>query len=249
MKKSIASFIAGAIIFSTVGVYAAGGNMIEVFYNVKDIKINMVSNMPEQKPFIYNGTTYVPLRYVADSLGQDVGWDGKTQTIFIGEKLTESAVYPGNGIDYMGYQENDHNAHFYYSYEGNYEKEDNYYNGVSRKIKDNVNSEYDKYIVLYHESYGSSDRSNHIDFPLNGQYKTFKAKIGLLGDTKDTTNEGTLEIIADDKVMETIDIKAGSFPEEVSVDLTGVNKITFKFYSVNTTSIGVGLFNAYFIKK
>ena len=32
--------------------------------------------------FIYNGTTYVPLRFVADSLGLGVEWDGSTSSIY-----------------------------------------------------------------------------------------------------------------------------------------------------------------------
>lgn len=35
--------------------------------------------------FIYNGTTYVPLRAVSQSLGKAVNWDGSTQSVYIGE--------------------------------------------------------------------------------------------------------------------------------------------------------------------
>ena len=34
--------------------------------------------------FSYNGTTYVPLRAVSESLGKAVKWDGSTQSVYIG---------------------------------------------------------------------------------------------------------------------------------------------------------------------
>jgi len=35
--------------------------------------------------FVYNGTTYVPLRAVSQSLGKNVNWDGEKQRVYIGE--------------------------------------------------------------------------------------------------------------------------------------------------------------------
>lgn len=39
--------------------------------------------------FVYNGTTYVPLRAVSQSLGKNVNWDGENQRVYIGEKPGE----------------------------------------------------------------------------------------------------------------------------------------------------------------
>ena len=40
------------------------------------------------EPFIYNGTTYLPLRAVATALGLDVDWDGDTSTVILGGEYT-----------------------------------------------------------------------------------------------------------------------------------------------------------------
>lgn len=40
-----------------------------------------------QRGFIYNGTTYVPLRFVAESLGQQVRYDGAATSIYLNQKL------------------------------------------------------------------------------------------------------------------------------------------------------------------
>lgn len=87
--KFTLGFIAGAMVFGTIGVAAAASTKtIGVIFGIEDIKINNVSKMPKQEPFTYNGTTYVPLRYISDNLGAEVGWDAKTQIITINSKQT-----------------------------------------------------------------------------------------------------------------------------------------------------------------
>ncbi|MCL6451165.1 MAG: NPCBM/NEW2 domain-containing protein [Acetobacteraceae bacterium] len=36
--------------------------------------------------FVYQGTTYVPLRFISEALDQEVVWDGRTYTIYIGPR-------------------------------------------------------------------------------------------------------------------------------------------------------------------
>lgn len=42
------------------------------------------------EPFIYNGTTYLPVRAVGNALGQDVSWNGSTKTVYIGMNETDT---------------------------------------------------------------------------------------------------------------------------------------------------------------
>ncbi|MDR2088065.1 MAG: copper amine oxidase N-terminal domain-containing protein [Clostridiales Family XIII bacterium] len=49
----------------------------------------------EVAPFIAGGTTYLPVRAVAEALGLSVSWDGATKSVYLGEqpeKAAESAV-------------------------------------------------------------------------------------------------------------------------------------------------------------
>lgn len=86
VKPFIAGLVIGAISFGTIGAYgASNGMLIEIFHGVNNIVINGVSNMPSNKPFIYNGSTYVPLRYISENLGETVSWDRATRTVYIGE--------------------------------------------------------------------------------------------------------------------------------------------------------------------
>lgn len=48
--------------------------------NPKDAKGNKV------EPFIYKGTTYLPVRAISEAFGKNVDWDRNTSTVYIGEK-------------------------------------------------------------------------------------------------------------------------------------------------------------------
>lgn len=37
------------------------------------------------EPFVYNGTTYLPVRAVGNAIGKEVGWDDTTQTVYLGD--------------------------------------------------------------------------------------------------------------------------------------------------------------------
>ena len=55
---------------------AIAGNMIKVYVNGKQV-------ISDQQPFITNGRTMVPLRFVAEALGAEVNWDGATESVLI----------------------------------------------------------------------------------------------------------------------------------------------------------------------
>lgn len=71
-------------------VYAANlTKKIDVLYD--DIKIlsNNIEFMPvdehgsQVEPFIYEGTTYLPVRAVSEVLGKNVSWDSETKTVMV----------------------------------------------------------------------------------------------------------------------------------------------------------------------
>ena len=55
-----------------------------------DMYFNGTTNVPAG--FDYNGTVYVPLRFVSESLGKQVTWDGTTYTININDQSTPTNV-------------------------------------------------------------------------------------------------------------------------------------------------------------
>lgn len=237
MKRFIVGFLAGTLIFGSVGAFAASGNMIEVFYNIKGIKINNVTQMPEQKPFIYQGTTFVPLRYVSEKLGKPVKWDSKTQTIIIGETADSGSVFIGDSLEYMNYQA---------GYIGNTA---DYKFNSTKKVKDNLGNEYENYLVLGISKYSGEENAwNYVEFPLNGQYKTFKAIVGITEQSKETTDQMKLEIFNDDKLVKTINVSAGDMTKDINIKVENTLKIKFKLSTLSEDDAQIGLFNPHFLK-
>ncbi|GFN33845.1 stalk domain-containing protein [Paenibacillus xylaniclasticus] len=241
LKDKLKGFVAGIIVstlFAGAAAYAAsGGTMIEVFYDVKNIKINKVSKMPtEGKPFLYQGTTYVPLRFVAESLGQKVAWDGKSGTVLIGQQDGPNDEALGVNVKPM------------------YTSAANVRNIVlvndGAQIQDNLSNSYTSYLkmVAAAEDMRPSLKVEKIwqDYPLNGQYTTFKAKVGILKDFQDSTNIVTFIIEGDGVELYSHDFGRGTFPEDVTVDVKGVKKLTFKVQNkeyIGNTNSGIGVFN------
>lgn len=83
LKHVIVSFCAGALFFSGVS-YAADPSKIEAV--VKPLKLffdGVEKKVPAKQPSIlYNGTTYVPLRFAADAFGQGVRYDAAKSSIY-----------------------------------------------------------------------------------------------------------------------------------------------------------------------
>ena len=55
------------------------------------------------EPFIYNGTTYLPVRAVGNALGQDVSWNGNTKTVYIGMNESDTAAKKLKPYETNGY--------------------------------------------------------------------------------------------------------------------------------------------------
>gem|GEM_PF-789967 len=83
LKHVIVSFCAGALFFSGVS-YAADPSKIEAV--VKPLKFffdGVEKKLPDkQTSIVYNGTTYVPIRYAADAFGQSVRYDGAKSSVY-----------------------------------------------------------------------------------------------------------------------------------------------------------------------
>ena len=66
-------------------------NNIKIIVNGEEITPTDVNgNIVE--PFIADGTTYLPVRALANALGQEVFWDGETNSVYIGEMPEKEEV-------------------------------------------------------------------------------------------------------------------------------------------------------------
>jgi len=89
MKKQLQGFIIGVIITAMILTSTSFAETIkqtiEVVFNSINITVN--GEKVEADNILYNGTTYVPLRAVAEMLEKEVGWDQETRTVSINDKV------------------------------------------------------------------------------------------------------------------------------------------------------------------
>lgn len=61
-----------------------GSKVIVLSPNVKEAQIDGQDVQLDVPPLLFEGSTYVPLRFVAQALGDSVAYDGKTKTVTVG---------------------------------------------------------------------------------------------------------------------------------------------------------------------
>lgn len=213
MKVLVFVFIVAFALGSTITAFGASvGKNITVFFN--DIKLMVDEKVITPKdangnivePFIYNGTTYLPVRALAEALGQDVNWDSNTATVVIGKYDAGESLYPDVKLEKMDYL-----------YENRAHIESN------SSIKDNFGNSYTGYI--YVEAGGTSN--GNITYALNSKYSKLTGTVILKYDYRNRdNNEGELLFITDDKVVKKVSLlNAGDSPVDFQIDLNNVNRL------------------------
>ena len=108
-KRIFVCVLVALVIVSCAGTASAsyGKKMAELHY--RDIKITLNGEKIEPKdaagnpvePFIIDGTTYLPVRAIAEALGMDVQWDGETRTAMLSEP-GHTASTESEKVNYAG---------------------------------------------------------------------------------------------------------------------------------------------------
>lgn len=85
MKKFICGILIGSICTISIGSLASGvWDNIDVLKN--DIKVVVNGDEVTDDNFVYEDTTYLPIRAVSTALGEKVEYDEQTNTAYIGER-------------------------------------------------------------------------------------------------------------------------------------------------------------------
>lgn len=249
-RVQIKSFIAGvtvsSIVTASVSIFAdplekqisAVFNNIELIVDGQEIvPKDLAGNVVE--PFIYNGTTYLPVRALAQALGKPVDWNGNKNRVYIGSRSLTS----------LRYVEDDE-----FIKTGMW---DSMYNNDGEDVR-NVcklsGKEYNQSIVYHLYSHLTE---GHLIYNLNSQYKKLSGIFGIdddsaarikRGSTEDDTNKYytkdyiQLKVTGDGKVIYlSPEIKADDKPVEVSADLTDVKQIRIDYVYSATESDAIDL--------
>ena len=106
MKKR-SRFIAIALVLSLVlgtAAMAASGKNVLIFPGVNITVDGQDATPTDKEVFLYNDTTYVPLRFLAELFGLNVGWDADTNTVLLGKQpaVYTPGTYTGTAMGFGG---------------------------------------------------------------------------------------------------------------------------------------------------
>lgn len=165
------------------------------------------ANGNEVQPMIYNGTTYLPVRTVANALGKAVYWDGPNYTVYLGEmdgKLEYPTVYLKDMTNIAA---------------GSDSK-------VMTLATANSNFQEQQNNITYFYTQDENERNlDGPEFLLNYKYDTFKCTF-FVPEGSTFIGETYFNIIADDKIIYTSPkIDKTSQSSEILIKVKGYNHI------------------------
>ena len=214
MKQKLQGLIAGVLIGATItggAVIAANtttlydviANGIKIVVDGKELHpTDAQGNMVE--PMIYNGTTYLPVRAVANALGKAVYWDGPNFTVYLGD-MNGGLEYPTIRLeDLISINDNVR---------------------TTNNLTDNYGNTYDR--AVCNRTLGGDNCK--LEYLLNMKYSRFKGTLYVpQGETSDRSVH--LSIIADGKTIYTSPaMTKTSSPVFIDVNITGCNDIKIEF--------------------
>jgi hypothetical protein len=84
-KKTIATILVGVMLLSTTVVMAKSqAKDIQVYDSESTIYVDGSVASFDSAPFVYNGTTYLPIRDVSKALGEEISYSTTAKAIYIG---------------------------------------------------------------------------------------------------------------------------------------------------------------------
>lgn len=173
---------------------------------VDDVKLNPVDSSGRPiDVFIYNGTTYLPVRAVADAVGKPVYWDGKTSSVYLGKHDSDQPSAMLKDLKY-------------------FDRSGNNFKTI-KDIKDNLGNEYVDGIYA-NISYGTEWQT----YLINNMYSKMKGRFILNEKYRDTKSEIRFKVYGDGKLLYSSPIMTGGVkPIDFEIDLTGVLELKIEY--------------------
>lgn len=217
-------FILGGMTFTYFSTTEAASDMkkISVFQDPINYYVDKVEKVPSegQSGFNYQGTIYVPMRFIAESLGEKVTWDGKTKSVYIGDVPKFTAL---KDVKPIGNEED----HFFH-------------NPSSITISTGEKFERSYQLGGYHG--GGAVQDHTVEYLANGNYKGFETYLAPIKKlAANSSGIGFLKIYADGKLA----YDSGAIKDKVKVyvNLEGASKVKFEL-----EGSGLGILDPKFIQ-
>ncbi|MCD8214572.1 MAG: NPCBM/NEW2 domain-containing protein [Clostridiales bacterium] len=223
-KSALCGFMAGVVVATAVPVLAYNGsmNILATFKNIK-IYIDGAELTPRDasgnvlEPFIYNGSTYLPIRAVGEAVGKSVSYDANTNSVYLGDSGSSgSDIKTASGTKITPYQ----------------------INGTGRVTDITMSG------VLYEDGF-YLDPCNEGTAYLNvsGNYSTLSGIYGTYDETGlDNDEVAYIKIYSDDILVNEFKVTPGMITKNFTINISGVSQLTIE---TSGEGFGVGFAEMY----
>ena len=232
LKKVVAASLSAVLLTGGIAQGNQGQSVINVVYDNIKIIIDGVEYTPRDangavvEPFIYNGTTYLPVRGVAGAFGKEEEWDPQSSTVYLGDRDFDWL----DQMAYVDYKTTSLNDKLSTIKDGTKAVDGIRYD---RGIRfDNAMKNVKKLNDGTYESY------QEVSYLLNMQYKTFNGVFTVFANNSDY--HGIIRMYGDDELIYTSPPLAdGTKSTDFSVDVSDYKILKIKFEVVNAKTAGV----------
>lgn len=220
MNKTLKGYILGVVTASLLTGGAAlaksYSDYIEVTYdNIKVYKDNVLCELKDAngsviEPFIYNGTTYMPVRGTAKLADMEVTWDGNTKSVYLWDDMVPSGTFL---MEVALPYETDTCSTYLSSKGQSFEMAgEKYSNGIN---------------LWYSGSYAL--------FNLNSKYSTIECTVGH---SDYNQQEKAVSFIIDGRTVKEVELEPDAMPKKVSIPVS--YGLQMKVVASGHGDIGVG---------
>lgn len=232
-RKNIKSFVLGAVLMLVVYILAVpvfGASItekIEIMQGgIKFIvdgkeQICLDVNGKEVPPILYKGTTYLPVRAIADLFKKAVAWDGKNKIVHIGEtpkdmsvaKLLDTSPFIGSSIK-----------------------------KINSPVKDNLSNIYNSGYLLSFDGSSLAPVRFQNTYVLNGKYTEIRGTVALSETSKNNKFSCFIKVYGDGKLLYTSrNMVEGAKPQNFTIAIKGVKELRIEAVNENQASNTINL--------
>ena len=222
LKYFISGFLVSTLLFSSLTVFGESiEKTIKVVYNQAKIYVNgnlvdlKDGNGKKVEPFVFNGTTFLPVRAISEALNQNVEWDAKNNSIYIGKAPNKQ---PSVWLDEMDYSDERKTSAVIDRL------------GDNNNDTDNAGTKHQHGLI--YGTYIQSDSNSRLSrtYTLDQKYTKLTGVFALTNPFSSTDTKTMLKIYGDDRLLfASKEMTEGVMPEEVNVDVTGVTNLIIVF--------------------
>lgn len=218
IKGTVAGILIGTVLTAGGAIAKSSFETIQVEYdNIKVYKDNVLCELKDAngtviEPFIYNGTTYMPVRGTANISGMDVTWEGSTKSVYLWDNMVPNGTYL---MEVCPPYETSGSVYEFYSSEG--------------ESFEMAGEKYSNGIKLWNESTAL--------FNLNSKYSAIEC---VVGHERDSDREQSVSFIVDGKTVKEINLEAECLPKTVSIPVNYGLQLKIVTSNSNRSYVGIG---------